>query len=128
MAWLDYLVEVPYKSGERLMVATENSEFKQTLGSVYSCNRNGRILHTVPTSVVWYIDNNRVSRETFEDVIKRLELMIYSKTKRRYVRKTLNGSDGVTVWKIEEPEIAEPISKEKLRSGIFTTITPGRNK
>ena len=117
MTWLDYLtestktiVEVPYKSGERFMIATENSEFKQTLGSVYAYNKDSPILYTVPKSMVWYIDNNRVSRETFEDTIKRLELMIYSKTKRRCAWKTLNGSDGVTVWKIKEPVCFENVS------------------
>ena len=106
---INTIAKVLYKSGERSMVATNNSEFKQTLGNVYACNKDGQILHTVPKSVVWYIDNNRVSRETFEEVIKRLELMIYSKTKRRCAWKTFNGSDGVTVWKIENPACFENV-------------------
>lgn len=104
------IIEASYKSGERFMIATENSEFKQTLESVYFHSKYGQILYAVPKSVAWYIDNNRVSRETFEDVIKRLELMIYSKTKRRCAWETLNGSDGVTVWKIKEPVCFENVS------------------
>ena len=116
---INTIAKVLYKSGERSMVATNNSEFKQTLGSVYSCNKDGQILYTVPKSVVWYIDNNRVSRETFEEVIKRLELMIYSKTKRRCVWKTLSGSDGATVWKIEEPVCFENDSYKRYHDDYY---------
>ena len=45
--------------------------------------------------------------------------MIYSKTKRRCVWKTLSGSDGATVWKIEEPVCFENDSYKRYHDDYY---------
>lgn len=108
------IVEVPYKpihSFEsiyyedylyRLLAATDASEFKQIREIAYAHNADGRMLSTITKSVRYYIDNNEVDEDTFEDVIKKIELRMYVATKERCVWETINETNGTTIWRIKK--------------------------
>ena len=97
-------VNIPYQSGIRLMLATESSQFKQIATYKYARGKDGQVLKQILTSVRYSIDGNEISQETFKNVIKKIEVMIFIKTKKKCVWETLNGSDGITLLRIKEPE------------------------
>ena len=108
------IVEVPYRSIssfesiyyedyiDRLLIATDASEFKQIREIAYAHNADGRILSAITKSAKYYIDNNEVDEDTFEDVIETIELRMYVATKERCVWETINETNGTTIWRIKE--------------------------
>ena len=77
--------------------ATPYSAFKQVREYHTAKNRDGAAL-AVTTSVTYYIDNYKVSEQTFCDTINKMVTCISNITNKTPIASVTHISDGVTIW------------------------------
>lgn len=96
--------------------ATPYSEFKQVREIRTAQNHDGASL-VATTSVTYYIDNYRVSEQTFCDTINKMDTYISNITNKTAIASITHISDGVTIWTYKDN--VKPIKGTRADHVVF---------